>query len=332
MAVAFDAFSNHATGGTGDLSWTHTPVGTPRGIIVLVCHVDSAANDKVTGVTYGGVAMSEMSGSPNTALVLVTSGIAGAVHAFFLGSSIPTGAQTVAVTTSSAVSIGGQAAAISLTASSDTEVVDSDGSIEASVTNPSVTLSLSGRDCFCVIAAATGQGAVAFVSPLSGWTSRHEIDFGLYTGVFYTYNTIGSTDVTAGYTLNNAKDSFAFCCAVSEAAAVATAYTFTGPSSGTVNVASTNFTVTPNGTSTATVTPATDGSGSFTPATVQFDGTAAAKTFTYTPTDVAGSPHTLSTSDDGGLTETSGTIDYTVNAGGSLPPRRRTTRFFKVRG
>jgi lysophospholipase L1-like esterase len=93
----------------------------------------------------------------------------------------------------------------------------------------------------------------------------------------------------------------------------ATSYAFSGPSSGTVNVASTNFTVTPNGTSSATVTPASDGAGSFTPATVTFDGTAAAKTFTYTPTSTTGSPHTLSVTDDGGLTDPS-SIDYTVNA------------------
>lgn len=37
--------------------WTHTPVGTPRGIIVQV--VQNAGTDEVTGVTYGSVAMTE---------------------------------------------------------------------------------------------------------------------------------------------------------------------------------------------------------------------------------------------------------------------------------
>lgn len=92
----------------------------------------------------------------------------------------------------------------------------------------------------------------------------------------------------------------------------ATAYTFTGPTSGTVNVASTNFTVTPDGDATGiTVTPASDGSGSFTPSSVTFTGSGA-ETFTYTPTSTSGSPHTLSVTDNGGLTDPS-SIDYTVN-------------------
>jgi hypothetical protein len=94
----------------------------------------------------------------------------------------------------------------------------------------------------------------------------------------------------------------------------ATSYTFTGPTSGLVNVASTNFTVTPNGPATETVTPATDGAGSFTPSSVTFDGTAAAKTFTYTPTSTAGTPHTLSVTDSGSLTDPA-PLDYAVTSG-----------------
>jgi hypothetical protein len=94
----------------------------------------------------------------------------------------------------------------------------------------------------------------------------------------------------------------------------ATTYTFTGPSSGVVNVASTNFTVTPDGDADGiTVTPATDGAGSFTPSSVTFTGSGA-ETFTYTPTSTTGSPHTLSVTDDGGLTDPA-SIDYTVTAG-----------------
>lgn len=91
----------------------------------------------------------------------------------------------------------------------------------------------------------------------------------------------------------------------------ATSYTFTGPSGGEAGAASTDFTVTPNDTSTAVVTPATDGPGVFTPTTVTFDGTAAAKTFTYTPTNSSTSPHTLSVTDNGGLTDPA-SLSYAV--------------------
>jgi hypothetical protein len=91
----------------------------------------------------------------------------------------------------------------------------------------------------------------------------------------------------------------------------ATSYAFIGPTSGEVNTPSTNFTVTPNGDATGiVVTPASDGAGSFTPASVTFTGSDP-ETFTYTPTSTTGSPHTLSVTDDGGLTDPA-SIDYTV--------------------
>lgn len=95
--------------------------------------------------------------------------------------------------------------------------------------------------------------------------------------------------------------------------APATTYTFTGPSSGTVNEASTDFTVTPDGDADGIeVTPASDGAGSFTPSSVTFTGSGA-ETFTYTPTSTTGSPHTLSVTNDGALTDPDD-LEYTVNA------------------
>ena len=210
MAVAFDAFSN-GTAGTGDISFTHTPVRTPRGAIVIVLGV--SGTDGVSGVTYGGVAMAEVSGSPN---LKGTAELAGA-YVYFLGASIPTGAQTVAMTSSNThlKSIS----CITLTAAADTEVVDSDGTINSdSVADPSVTLSLGGRTAFAAIGLVSGQDAVTGITPPSGWTSRLEQDAGAVTVGHYTYDTIGSTDVAAGWT-QTAEDATAIAVAVSEVAA-----------------------------------------------------------------------------------------------------------------
>src|SRR5574343_1167810 len=95
MAVAFDAFSNVAAG-TGTLSWTHTPVGTPRGVRVDI--VEDGGTNGVSGVTYGGVAMELV------AVNAKASGEAGTDITYFLGNNIPTGAQTVSVSVSDAVS------------------------------------------------------------------------------------------------------------------------------------------------------------------------------------------------------------------------------------
>lgn len=192
MTVAFDAFSN-PTAGTGALSWTHTPVGTPKGVIVHV--VEDAATDGVTGVTYGGTSMAEVPGSPNEC---DTGGTDGVVHCFFLGSSVPIGAQTVVVSISGSVTR--QAGATTVTADADTEVVDSDGTIcSVALANPSVTLGLSGRTSFASIGFLSGRDSVGGFSPLTNWTDRLEEDFGISGAGFYTFDTIGSSDVTAGW-------------------------------------------------------------------------------------------------------------------------------------
>ena len=95
-AVANDAASESHTGTAGNASsasftWTHTPVGTPRGALVFVYTI--SATKTVTSVTYGGVAMTEVPGGA----AVDTAGEPGRVDTFFLGASIPTGAQSVVV-------------------------------------------------------------------------------------------------------------------------------------------------------------------------------------------------------------------------------------------
>ena len=97
------------------------------------------------------------------------------------------------------------------------------------------------------------------------------------------------------------------------AAATATTYTLTEPTSGTVNVASTNFTGHPNGLYTGTITPHSTGSGTFSPTSLTWSNTSTAQTFTYTPTSTTGSPHAISTTNSTSLTNPS-SISYTVNA------------------
>ncbi len=123
MAVAHDASSESHTGTTGSVSeatysWTHTPVGTPKGVIVFAYVIDAV--DQVTGVTYGGTAMSAVSGGN----AVDTANEVGRCKAYFLGSSVPTGAQTVEVTRTNGVSTH-YATCSTVTASGDTEVYTS---------------------------------------------------------------------------------------------------------------------------------------------------------------------------------------------------------------
>lgn len=211
MTVAYDAVGSQPTQTTSP-SWTHTPVGTPKGILVFVLQYATGSDD-VTGVTYGGVAMTELGSSP----LLHTTGETFTVYAYFLGSNIPTGAQTVAVTGSSSNKCG---VSFSVTASGDTVVQNHSAFVNSdSQADPSASLSLGGKTCFVALGAMSGHNGVASTTPSSGWTSSFEdvSAGGTQVSLSYKYDTIGSTDVTVGWT-QTAEDATAIAVAITEAA------------------------------------------------------------------------------------------------------------------
>ena len=80
----------------------------------------------------------------------------------------------------------------------------------------------------------------------------------------------------------------------------ASSFTLTGSAGGALNTASSNFTVTPNGTYNGTITITPSGGGLSTPITLTYNSSAAAQTFTITPTALG--PVTLTPSNSGSLT------------------------------
>ena len=210
MTVAFDAFSSGL--GFGDpLTYTHTPVGTPRGAIVSD-HGHGTGGP--TTVTYGGVAMTALPSSPLNAKGTGENTMAAGWH---LGASLPTGAQTVSLGGNGGVLDSG---CVTLTAAADTEVEDDLSYESDSTDNPTGTLTLGGNDCFCGIMWRSGENAVGSVAPGSGWTQRFESDIGSQTTGYYTYDTVASTNVdVSGSLTQTADDLSAIAWAVTEVAA-----------------------------------------------------------------------------------------------------------------
>jgi hypothetical protein len=205
MAVAYDAFSTHA--GVPTASGTHTPVGTPAGVLVLVSHLESEA---ITSVTYNSVSLGAAVATINN-----TAGGELAVFqfsAYLMGASVPTGAQTVSVTGGAS---GVRIWVFTVTAGGDVEYVNSTTLESTSVTNPSTTLALSGRDSFVAMAFASGEDATTSNTPLTNWTSRDEVDNGSITVECYSYDIVAATDVTVGVTLS-ADDILALAVAIAE--------------------------------------------------------------------------------------------------------------------
>lgn len=187
--IAFDAFS--ATTFTVDPSTTHTPSGTPAGAIAVVLWV---SGDGEPDVDYGASDM----GAPVVTYVQSAGGeLAGtSLGVWLLGSSVPTGSQTFAVNGGATGQLG---YIYTVTASDDVEFVNSQ-TIEAvtSGTNPSATLSLSGISSFVLEAFTSGQNTPTQIAPRTGWTGRDEQDLGSTVVASYSYDTIGTADVTVG--------------------------------------------------------------------------------------------------------------------------------------
>lgn len=215
MAVAYDAFTANAQ--TGDFSFTHTPTGTPRAVIVGVVQ-EIGNTDEVTGaVTYGGVACSEMALSPATRDNTDDS----VIYAYFLGASIPTGAQTVAIDVD-ATGSAKRAFVITLTASADTEVVDTTVTSEPATGNDTaVTIQGGATTNFYGVFAHNAVNDPANITPSANWTTRDEHDFTNAIGACYTFDNITTGDQTLTLTLSANLDSNTYGFAVTESAAAA---------------------------------------------------------------------------------------------------------------
>ena len=162
MAVAHDAVAIPANAlYTATFSWTHTPVGTPRGAAVVV--VQEGSTDQVSGVTYGGVAMTRVRSDVRTATE------DGRVYLYFLGAGVPTGAQTVTVT---------------LTGAEDTNAV-------------SFTVTSAAVDTVVDVSAGLDAGIIANPSLAISPTVAAEIYYGIFSGLAAPVTTVetGSTHV-----------------------------------------------------------------------------------------------------------------------------------------
>lgn len=118
MTVAFDAQTFPSPLGGSPSDFTHTPVGTPRGVTVAVTMIVAAGT--VTSVTYGGVAVPVVLDKISSN----SQGEQGRAWIGFLGSGIPTGAQTVRVTHNGSGFLT-SASCVTYTAGANTEVGDS---------------------------------------------------------------------------------------------------------------------------------------------------------------------------------------------------------------
>jgi hypothetical protein len=208
MTIAFGSYADSSATFGNSLSMS-IPVGT-TGVLVLVMTTD--ASPAATAVTVGGSATAQLGST-----IVSASGelLNFDANAWLLASGAPSGTQTIAATGATdgetlicvyTLTTGGGLAM---------EMIDTGSVNSASQANPTDTLTLLGRTCFCAEIWGSGQDAVTGTTPFASWTSRLEVDAGTLCIGSYSYNTISNVDVASGLT-QTADDILLFSVALSE--------------------------------------------------------------------------------------------------------------------
>ncbi len=225
MALAHDSASESHTGASAStnqssFSWTHTPVGTPRSVLVHVFTFADAAD--VTSVTYGGVELPAVSGGEATC----TDGDEdGRCTAYHLGAGIPTGAQTVTVTrTNNADQL--YATCHAATAAADTEVYTPGIVLQQSVgtlSQQSPDDGSPGTNSMRYGAITSGLDGVVSNGASSTGTTVTSIDIGARTAKSNYETTPGQGARTVGFASGISDDRAAVYLAVRELVSAPTA-------------------------------------------------------------------------------------------------------------
>lgn len=210
MAVAYDAATEFETNDPPDpITFNHTPVGTPRGVVVSVAH-GITATKHAQAVTYGGETLSLIVEAADTATE------PGNVSLWFLGSGIPTGLQAVSIDQDAASGDNTHAICWTFTADTDTEVIDSD-ELNEDAANPTVTLSAGGRTkisiCHMYGGAAAPGGTLAADNTLGP-----VFDLGPFYSQSCHETTPDNADHTIGWSTLSSEDLALVAVAISEVA------------------------------------------------------------------------------------------------------------------
>ena len=203
MAIAFDAASESHTGTTGATGeipwgWTHTPSGTPRGVLVFL--FDSYA-EYVYGVTYGGVSLALV----DQAVCLT--GEAGSCYAWFLGSGIPSGPQDLVVDTD--LSFLGYGVCITVTSDNlDTEATET-VKFESIGTLAEQNVDDGSPGSNSLRFAGINSGLPAVPAAGSNSTAVHSIDFGSRVDAVVREKTAGQGSRPVGFYSTTSDDRIA---------------------------------------------------------------------------------------------------------------------------
>ncbi len=169
---------------------THTPGAAPDAVAVVIAN-NGTVDDLINGVvSYGGVTMTRV-------LSFTITSEPGRMYVYFLGSGVPSGAQTVSIAHTGTSNVK-WAATVTFTGTDDMEVVDSDAGSGTSAI--SVTLDSGDRVAVRVGIGFSASNSPGNITPISGYTFAQDHDFGPESGALVIQTTPADGDVAIGYT------------------------------------------------------------------------------------------------------------------------------------
>lgn len=159
-----------STANTDPLTFSHTPTGTPKGVVVTIGHGVLSA-DNVAGVTYGGVAMTRRQTNVDTATEPAR------VYIYTLHTSIPTGTQTVSVDWTTPNTNAKHLCCLTFTTDEgdDTEFISA-GGVDENAANPSFTVSAPSGNRTGLAVAVSYTGAASPGTAGTNCTLVHTYD------------------------------------------------------------------------------------------------------------------------------------------------------------
>lgn len=303
--AAVNAIAYGAPDSTPDISPTATAVtltGPSSGALgAASTNFTAGANGSITGTITVTPSDSGGGGTFTPTTVNISNGTPTATFTYTPSTS---GAKSITVTNNGSLS---NPAALTYTPTAT--AVTLSGPSTCTVGSPSSPFTVGANAALTssVTVTPSDSGGGGTFSPTSVVISS-----GTPTATFtYTAGSVGTKSISV---TNNGSLTNPSALSVTASTSPATAVTLSGPSSGLVGSASTNFTAGANGTITGTVvvTPNdSSGGGTFTPTTVSLSSGTPTATFTYTAG--SGGAKSIGVTNDGGLTNPSA-ITYTASA------------------
>jgi hypothetical protein len=194
VAIAHDATSTLASG-TGTRSWTHTPVGTPAGAVVVV---SGGAVDETSDVTYGGVSMERAYTAANTG------GESGTTSCWYLNTP-GTGGKTVEIVRSGSTAYIAQATTAT-SATGYSKILTGNTYTSTSTSSAGFTLTLDSTASLIVGGIYSGENALSSITANpTNWTTSIEVDFGNFVSRIGRISVI-NTGASQAFTFTQSSD------------------------------------------------------------------------------------------------------------------------------